>query len=68
MLDRMAEWILSAVNSVPIMFGTDVHNAELIRTMVGLLLIVLVIYVVAMRPIRTLITRYKTRKRETRGS
>ena len=39
MIDQAADWILAAVNSVPILLGADQHHAELIRGMAALLLI-----------------------------
>ncbi len=65
MFDRIVEWILSVLNSVPILFGADVQNAELVRAMAALLLIVLVIYVIA-RLSRSAMTRKDVQKRDTR--
>jgi len=65
MLHQISEWILAIPNSVPILLETDTPNATLIRAMVALLLIVLIVYLVAMRPFRSAISRCVswTRKR-----
>jgi hypothetical protein len=57
MLRQISEWILAIPHGVPILFGADAPNAALIRAMVALLLIVLVVYLIAMRPFRFAISR-----------
>jgi hypothetical protein len=56
----MFEWLvqryLDAVKSLPILFADETSaNFELIRTMLGLLLFVFVVYLIAMRPFRATI-------------
>jgi len=58
MLDWIAERIWAATAVLPGWFvAKDSPHFMLIRTMFGLLLIVFVIYVIAMRPFRSSITR-----------
>ncbi len=64
MIDQAADWILAAVNSVPILLGADQHHAELIRGMAALLLIVLVMIVIAMRPFRYIVAHFSNRARK----
>jgi hypothetical protein len=53
----ISEWILSIVTYVPALFvGEETPNFMLIRTMFGLVLITLVVFLVAMRPFRSFIT------------
>jgi hypothetical protein len=66
-LDWIAERLLAAVNSVPVLFGVDAHHATLIRAVAALLLIVLVVYLIAMRPFRSFISRSKDRRQDTRS-
>jgi hypothetical protein len=59
MLDWISDRIVAIVTFVPALFvAEDSPNFMLIRAMFGLLLIVLVVYVVAMRPVRSAIARY----------
>ncbi len=56
MLDRIADAIWATVNAVPALFvEQDSPNFMLIRAMFGLLLIVLIVYLIAMRPFRSTI-------------
>lgn len=63
MLDRIAEWILAIPNSIPVLLGADSHNAELVRAVAALFLIVLVAYLIAMRPFRSLFDYFVNKKR-----
>ena len=59
MLDWIAERIMEIVGYVPALFVPEGSpRFMLIRTMFGLLLIVLIVFVVAMRPFRSVIARY----------
>ncbi len=60
MLDRIAEGVLSVLNSVP---GCSARYAEflLIRAMLAKLLIVIVVYVIAMAPFRSVIAGIEAR-------
>lgn len=58
MLDRIAEWILAAASLVPNVFGSDPHHFSAIRAMIAILLIVFLVYLIAMRPFRSAITRF----------
>ena len=65
MLDRIVDGILAIVTSVPALFvAEDSPNFMLIRAMFGLLLIVLIVYVIAMRPLRSVIARYMRKASE----
>jgi hypothetical protein len=64
MLDRIAEWILAIPNSVPILLGAEPHNAALVRAVAALLLIVLVVYLIAARPFRSIVSRFSSRSRK----
>jgi hypothetical protein len=64
MLDRIAEWILAIPNSVPILLGAEPHNAELVRAVAALLLIVFVVYLIAARPFRSILSRFGSRSRK----
>ena len=56
MLDWISETIWTIVTFVPALFvSEDSPNFALIRAMFGLLLIVLIVYLVAMRPFRSAI-------------
>jgi hypothetical protein len=58
----ISETILAVVNFIPALFvAEDSPNFMLIRAMFGLLLIVLVMYLIAMRPIRSAVARYMTK-------
>ncbi len=58
MLDWIAEKIFAIVTAVPALFVDDKSpNFTLIRAMFGLLLIVLIVYLMAMRPFRSAIAR-----------
>lgn len=63
MLDRITEFILSIVNLIPNVFGSDPHHFTAIRAMIALLLIVFVAYIIAMRPFRSVIARCLSRLR-----
>ena len=63
MLDQIAEWILAIPNSVPILLGAEPHNAALVRAVAALLLIVLVVYLIAARPFRSIVSRFSSRGR-----
>ena len=59
MLDWIGEKILAIVTYVPALFvAEDSPNFMAIRAMFGLLLIVLVAYLIAMRPFRSAIARF----------
>ena len=58
MLDWIGEKILAIVTYVPALFvAEDSPNFTAIRAMFGLLLIVLVAYLIAMRPFRSAVAR-----------
>jgi hypothetical protein len=58
MLDWIAEKIFAIVTAVPALFVDEkTPNFMLIRAMFGLLLIVLIVYLIAMRPFRSAISR-----------
>ena len=59
MFDRFVEGLMAFVNALPILFADkDSPNFTLVRTMLGLLLIVFVIYLIAMRPFRSAIANF----------
>ena len=59
MLDWFSETMLKIVTSVPALFvAEDFPTFMAVRAMFGLILIVLVVYVIAMRPFRSAIARY----------
>jgi hypothetical protein len=59
MLDWIGEKILAIVTFIPALFISEHSpNYMLFRAMVGLLLIVLIVYVIAMRPVRSAIARW----------
>jgi hypothetical protein len=62
MLDRIAEWILAIPNSVPILLGAEPHNAALVRACAALLLIAFVVYLLAARPFRSILSRFASRR------
>jgi hypothetical protein len=64
MLDRIAEWILAIPNSVPILLGADPLNAGLVRAVAALFLIVFIVYLIAMRPLRSILKYFTNKKRE----
>jgi hypothetical protein len=52
----ISDWILSIINVVPALFvDKDDPNFMLARAMFALLFIVLVVFIIAMRPIRTVV-------------
>ena len=58
MLDWFSETMLKIVTSVPALFvAEDSPTFTAVRVMFGLILIVLVVYVIAMRPCRSAIAR-----------
>jgi nitrogen fixation/metabolism regulation signal transduction histidine kinase len=58
MLDWIVGWIFAIVTFIPALFvAEDSPNFMLIRTMFGLLLIVLVVYIIATKPVRSAISR-----------
>lgn len=57
MLDWIAESILSIANFVPPLFSSDETQFKLVRSMFALLLIVLLVYIIAMTPFRSLFAR-----------
>jgi hypothetical protein len=58
MLEWIADKIFAIVTAVPALFVDEkTPNFMLIRAMFGLLLIVLIVYLIAMRPFRTAIAR-----------
>jgi hypothetical protein len=63
-LDRIAEWFLSVFEFVPVLFGSDTPHFFLIRAMFALLFIVIVVYVIAMRPFRSLFPGIAARVRK----
>ena len=59
MLDWFSETMLKIVTSVPALFvAEDSPTFMAVRVMFGLILIVLVAYLIAMRPFRSAIARY----------
>jgi hypothetical protein len=59
MLDWVGEKILAIVTFIPALFvAEDSPNFMLFRAMCGLLLAVLVVYIIAMRPVRSAIARW----------
>jgi hypothetical protein len=59
MLDWIGEKILAVVSFVPALFvAEDSSHFILVRGMFGLLLIVLIVYIIAMRPIRSVVSYY----------
>ena len=64
MLDQIAEWILAIPNSVPILLGAEPHNAALVRACAALLLIAFVVYLLAARPFRSILSRFGRRSRK----
>jgi len=59
MLDWFSETMLKIVTSVPALFvAEDSPTFTAVRVMFGLILIVLVAYLIAMRPFRSPIARY----------
>jgi high-affinity Fe2+/Pb2+ permease len=63
MLDWIGEKIFAIVTFVPALFVDEKSpNFMLIRAMFGLLLIVLIVYILAMRPVRTAIARWMGRR------
>jgi hypothetical protein len=59
MLDWVGEKILAIVTFIPALFvAEDSPNFMLVRAMFGLLLAVLVVYIIAMRPVRSAIARW----------
>jgi hypothetical protein len=60
MLDWVGEKFMSILTSVPaLILAEDSPNFMLFRAMCGLLLIVLIAYILALRPIRSAIARWK---------
>jgi hypothetical protein len=58
MFDWLVEAYLEFVKSLPVLFADETSsNFMLIRTMLGLLLIVFVIYLIARRPFRSTVQR-----------
>jgi hypothetical protein len=62
MLDRIVDWLLAIPDSIPILLGADPHNAALVRALFALVLIVLFVYVMAMRPFGSVIDRLFNRR------
>ena len=59
MLDWFSETMLKIVTSVPaLLVAEDSPTFTAVRVMFGLILIVLVVYVIAMRPFRSAIAGY----------
>jgi len=56
MVDWFSEWILSLLHRVPPIFGADAPHFAAARAFAALLFITIVVYVIAMRPFRPLIT------------
>jgi hypothetical protein len=57
-LDWIAETLLAIAKAVPVwLVEKDSPNFLLVRGMLGLLLIVLIVYVLTMRPIRSALAR-----------
>jgi hypothetical protein len=57
MFERITDWLLAMLDSIPILLGADPHNAHLVRAMAALLLIALFVYFMAMRPFGGIIRR-----------
>jgi hypothetical protein len=64
MLDRIAQWLLATSNSVPILLGANPENAALLRAMAALLLVAFIVYVIAMRPFRSIIIYFERNPRK----
>ena len=60
-LEKIAEWILAIPGSISILLGADPHNASLVRAMAALLLIVFLIYLIANKPLRSILAMFKNR-------
>jgi hypothetical protein len=62
----ISETIYAIVSYVPALFvPQDSAHFVLIRGMFGLLLIVLLVWIIAMRPLRSVIQHYKRSRRST---
>ena len=62
MLDWIADPIMAIVTFIPALFvDRDSPNFMLIRSMFGLLLIVLIVYLLAMRPLRSIIANCRSK-------
>ena len=59
-IEKFVEWLLAIPGSVPILLGAAPHNASLVRAIITLVLITLVVYVIARRPLRSIVRRAKT--------
>jgi hypothetical protein len=58
MLDRMAEWLMQVTTAVPAIFvAEDSPQFILIRAIFALILITVIVYLIAMRPFRSIILR-----------
>ena len=62
-LEKLAGWLLAIPDSIPVLLGADPHNAGLVRAMAALALIALIIYVIAKRPLRAVLSLFKGRDR-----
>jgi hypothetical protein len=59
MLDWVGEKFMSILTSVPaLILAEDSPNFTLFRAMCGLFLIVLIVYILALRPVRSAIARW----------
>ena len=59
MFDWFVEGLQKIVDSLPILFADEGSpNFMLVRTMLGLILIVIVVYLIAMRPFRSAIANF----------
>jgi hypothetical protein len=62
MLDWIAEKIMAIVTFIPaLIVEQDSPNFMLVRAMFGLLLIVAIVYLLAMRPIRSFMANYRNK-------
>ena len=63
-LERLADWILAIPASVPILLGANPAQASLVRALAALFLIALVIYLIAKRPLRSILAFFRNNNGE----
>jgi hypothetical protein len=59
MLNWLSESVLSVLHAVPPIFGADAPHFEAARAFAALLVITMVVYVIAMRPVSSLIAFFR---------
>jgi hypothetical protein len=64
MFERFIEWLLEKLDSIPILLGAEPHNAHLVRAVAALFLIMLFVYIMAMRPFRGVVGRLLGRSKD----